>query len=80
MNAIDQFTLLDTQQIIDKIGKIPIENFKYLRLDQIIDLIGKIEYKTLLNRCYTIYTAMEIVKAFNSNDLHANITIKGTYI
>ena len=27
---------------------------------------------------YTIYTAMEIVKAFNSNDLHANITIKGT--
>ena len=28
---------------------------------------------------YTIYTAMEIVKAFNSNDLHANITIKGTY-
>jgi hypothetical protein len=22
---------------------------------------------------------MEIVKAFNSNDLHANITIKGTY-
>ena len=45
MNAIDQFTLLDTQQIIDKIGKIPIENFKYLRLDQIIDLIGKIEYK-----------------------------------
>jgi hypothetical protein len=44
MNSIDQFTLLDTQQIIDKIGKIPIENFKYLRIDQIIDLIGKIPY------------------------------------
>jgi len=52
MNAIDQFTLLDTQQIIDKIGKIPIENFKYLRLDQIIDLIGKIQhsdYHTIVN-------------------------------
>ena len=44
MNSIDQFILLDTQQIIDKIGKIPIENFKYLRIDQIIDLIGKIAY------------------------------------